>query len=68
MDCLPHSFTEKGSKKWIQRLINGKPGLLNSKIRGEFSFSDNEEIRWLSPLKGDNYAEYSDQDFLDLLF
>jgi len=67
MDRLPRSLAEKGSKKWIQRLINEKPELLNSKIRSEFNLPGNEEIRWLSPLKRDNYAEYSDQDFLDLL-
>lgn len=67
MDHPSHSVAEKGSKKWVQRLINEKPELLNSEIRGKLNLPGNKEIRWLSPLKRDNYAEYSGQDFLDLL-
>lgn len=67
MGRFPQSVGEKGSKKWIQRLINEKTELLNSEIRNELSLPSNEEIQWFSPLKKDGYAEYSDQDFIDLL-
>lgn len=67
MGRFPQSVGEKGSKKWIQRLINGDPELLNSKIRSELNLPSNEEILWFSPLKKDEYAEYSDQGFVDLL-
>lgn len=67
MGRFPQSIGKKGSKKWIQRLINEKPELLNLKLRSKLNLPSNEEIRWLSPLKRDEYAEYSDQDFIDLL-
>jgi hypothetical protein len=54
----------RGSQKWIQKLINDKPSFLNSKI-GEVLGED--EIKWLSPLRDDDYAEYRDEAFLDLL-
>ena len=57
----------KGSLKWIQNLINEKPHLLNAGIRGVFRLKDSEEIKWLSPLKGDKYAEYRDSAFLKCL-
>lgn len=57
----------KGSQKWIQELINEKPNLLNSQIRTQINLSDTDKITWLSPLAGDEYAEYQDQAFHDLL-
>jgi len=57
----------KGSKKWVQKLINEKPELLSSRIAEELRLPENERIRWLSPLKNDDYAEYSDKESLDLL-
>ena len=67
MGRFSQSIGEKGSKKWIQKLINEKAELLNSEIRNKLDLPSNEEIHWLSPLKKDKYAEYSDQDFIDLL-
>ncbi len=57
----------KGSQKWIQKLVNKKPDLLNSFIRTQIDLPSDEEIHWLSPLAEDRYAEYQDQAFLDLL-
>ena len=57
----------KGSKKWIQKLVNEKPDLLNSLIRTKLDLSDTDSITWLSPLAEDGYSEYRDQAFLDLL-
>lgn len=58
---------ERGSLKWIQQLINEQTELLNRKITDGFNLGVNEKIKWLSPLKEDDYAEYYDQEFLDLI-
>lgn len=57
----------RGSQKWIRRVVNEKPELLNSQIRRSFTLSVGEAITWLSPRAEDEYAEYQDQDFLDHL-
>jgi len=57
----------KGSQKWIQKLINEKHQLLDSQIKEKLKIPDEEKIKWLSPLKSDEYAEYRDQAFLELL-
>jgi len=57
----------KGSQKWIQRLVDKKPDILNSLIREQLNLTDTDAITWLSPLAEDGYAEYRDQAFLDLL-
>ena len=54
----------KGSLKGIQYYVNEKPGELNEKIENQIHEGD---IIWLSPLKEDNYAEYRDECFIDLL-
>jgi hypothetical protein len=67
MARFPQTQAKKGSQKWIQKLINDKPEILNSQIWSTPSFSEKEVIQWFSPLKNDNYAEYRDQAFLKLL-
>ena len=57
----------KGSQKWIQVLVNEKPDLLNSLIRAQLDLPSAEEIHWHSPIAEDEFAEYQDQAFLDLL-
>ena len=57
----------KGSQKWIQKLVNEKPDLLNSQIKNQLNLQETDTITWLSPLAEDEYAEYQDQGFLDLL-
>jgi len=58
---------EKGSLKWIQYIINSHPNILDSSISKFLSASHTQPIEWLSPLADDEYAEYRDQPFLDLL-
>ena len=58
---------EKGSQKWIQRLVNEKPDLLTSFTRAQLNLPNTDTITWLSPIAEDGYAEYQDQAFLDLL-
>ncbi|MBW2076345.1 MAG: hypothetical protein JRI71_02135 [Deltaproteobacteria bacterium] len=51
----------KGSQKWIQKLVNEKPDLLQSLIRTQLDLPDTDNITWHSPLAEDGYAEYQDQ-------
>lgn len=67
MTRFPQSVGNRGSQKWIQKLVNEKPELLNLQIRRKLGPLENVDVRWLSPLKDDEYAEYCDQDFVDLL-
>ena len=50
----------KGSLKWIQTLINEYPEVINQQLAIN-------NIEWLSPLVDDEYAEYRDAAFLDIL-
>ena len=56
----------KGSKKWIQKVINCKPELLNLTLKKTGEFSD-QEFYWVSPLKSEEYREHRDQKFIDAL-
>ena len=64
---IPQHKAAKGSQKWIQKLVNEKPDLLDSNIRTQLDLPDTEKTIWLSPIAVDDYAEYQDQAFLDLL-
>ena len=55
----------KGSLKWIQHIVNSCPEKLTRPI-GEL-IGQRKTIRWLSPRAEDDFAEYRDQAFLDLL-
>jgi hypothetical protein len=67
MPRFPQNEAKRGSQKWIQKLVNQKPELLNSGIWSSLNFREAEQVEWLSPRKNDHYAEYCDQAFLDLL-
>jgi len=73
MGRYPQSYGKKGSKKWIQILIDKKPELLNKEIidnlrrRKIITKTQKVNIKWLSPSEKDEYAEYRDQAFLDKL-
>lgn len=56
----------KGSLKWIQILVNDHPSNLNEAISNAIQHPI-PTIQWLSPGKADEYAEYRDGAFLDLL-
>jgi hypothetical protein len=57
----------KGSKKWLQKLINEKPEMLNRQILSHLHANETQSINWLSPKIEYNYAEYSDEHALKLL-
>ena len=48
----------RGSKKYIQLVINKKPSIIQNNLKF------NDQIKWVSPLKKDNYKEYWDSRFL----
>ncbi len=57
----------KGSLKWTQYILNDHPDILDKSINKFLPDSYTQPIEWLSPLADDDYAEYRDQTFLDLL-
>jgi hypothetical protein len=57
----------KGSLKWIQHVVNDHPDILNRTIDVSIGIEQEQPIEWLSPKAKDDYAEYRDQAFLDLL-
>ena len=60
MPRFPQKKATRGSQRWIQYFVNERPDILNKKI-------GLGRINWLSPIKSDQYAEYRDKAFLDLL-
>lgn len=62
--CKPAS---KGSQKWLQRLVNDRPDLLNREIAKTLAWKHTADVDWVSPRKDDDYAEYRDQAFVDVL-
>ena len=56
----------RGSRKWLQALVNCRPGMLNEAVSWRLPESP-VEIEWRSPLVEDHYAEYRDQSFVDRL-
>ena len=57
----------KGSLKWIQQIVNEYPDVLNKQINDSLGFSKKQSIEWLSPKAEDDYSEYRDQAFQNLL-
>ena len=67
MGRFPQSSSQKGSQKWIQKVVNEYPDHLESRITAELGLTKNEKFSWLSPLEEDEYAEYGDKEFLERL-
>ena len=61
MSRFPQGPAVKGSQKWIQKLVNERPDLLTSFTRTQLDLPNTDTITWLSPIAGDEYAEYQDQ-------
>ena len=58
---------DKGSQRWLQKLANRQPELLNDTLRCQLGLTDRKMITWLSPRESDDFAEYRDQEFLECL-
>jgi hypothetical protein len=47
--------------------VNECSGYLNARVKEAFRWERSESIEWRSPLAGDSYAEYYDEEFLKRL-
>lgn len=56
----------KGSQKWLQEQVNSGSRALDTALLSQVQ-PGGGQIEWLSPLADDEYAEYSDGEFLQLL-
>ena len=63
----PQEEGKKGSKKWIQELVNLCPRLLDAHLQKERCLQPGKSISWRSPLRADGFSEYRDEGFLQLL-
>ncbi|XOV89795.1 MAG: hypothetical protein ACFHX7_07885 [Pseudomonadota bacterium] len=57
----------RGSLKWLRVAVNQHTAMLNEAIMETCSLEPTNHIEWVSPLESDEFAEYRDQAFLDLL-
>ena len=57
----------KGSQKWLQILINQHPDLITAAFQQAAGLPSTVSIKWLSPLTGDDNAEYRDHSFVEKL-
>ena len=61
------SGAARGSLKWIRKAVNEHTELLNARVCESLALPHDIEIEWKSPLAGDEFAEYRDDDFLAML-
>lgn len=57
----------KGSQKWMQIGANDRPDVLQEALRASGAVRNEATVEWLSPLAAEDYVEYRDGAFLDLL-
>jgi len=62
---VPQPKGRRGSLKWIQAAVNEYESVLNRVVRSACGFDVAETICWVSPLCGDEYAEYRDDAFIE---
>jgi hypothetical protein len=55
---------EKGSLKWMQRLLKDRQTVLTNAIRDAAALPEEWDVNWRSPLEEDQWAEYRDSAFL----
>jgi hypothetical protein len=67
MSRFPQKTATRGSQKWLQRLVNQAPHVLDRAVAHELSLSRTDKIAWLSPRADDAHAEYRDEAFLGKL-
>ena len=67
MGRFPQSKDARGSLKWTQVVVNECPELINRPLREACVLSSDIPISWLSPIHSDDFEEYRDQAFLQLL-
>ncbi|MFO8009452.1 MAG: hypothetical protein R6U89_01430 [Dehalococcoidia bacterium] len=47
--------------------MNEHPEIINQNISANLSLTPDDHIQWVSPLNDDDFAEYRDQEFIDML-
>jgi hypothetical protein len=67
MSRVEQKLAARGSQKWLQILVNERPELVEETLATSLGLTEGEHIRWLSPLKADDYAEYRDVAFINRL-
>lgn len=65
MSSFPQGPGKRGSQKWIQRAVAENWPSLNEPILARLG--KDRRIEWRSPLEAEDFAEYRDAAFLDLL-
>jgi hypothetical protein len=58
---------EKGSLRWMQHLVNDRVATLDAAVASAIGLAPNETIKWLSPRREDEFAEYRDASWLKLI-
>jgi len=66
MSRIPQQRASRGSQKWLQILVNDYPEIFAREL-AKLGLSTDQQIKWLSPLKDDEYAEYRDKAFVERL-
>ena len=64
MARFPQQRGQRGSQKWLQLAIENCCRDLNKPITNRLGIAEHE-LEWVSPVAGDDFAEYRDQAFLD---
>ena len=67
MGRFPQLKDARGSLKWTQVLVNECPELINRLLHENCKLSSDVQISWLSPIQSDDFAEYRDKAFLQLI-
>ncbi len=67
MRAIEKNKEVRGSLKWIRRAVNEHTSLLNERIKVALGLRSEGLIDWKSPRADDDYAEYGDDAFLQLL-
>jgi hypothetical protein len=65
MGCLEQNGNSHGSLRDIQILINEKSYILDNELKKYLK--KDILVKWVSPIKNDDYSEYRDEDFLGVL-
>ena len=64
---IVESGNARGSLRWIRQAVNQHSDLLNCEIIKAGKLPARTSIEWVSPLEADDYAEYRDGSFLEML-
>ena len=64
---VPCTGEARGSQRWIQAAVNDRSDFFGQVTVDACDFPPGTTIEWVSPRRNDDYAEYRDEAFLDLL-